>query len=102
MTALGTRVADSLRFAIADAGLPWSVSQLGARAEFRFADPPPRTGGESNAADDPDLDDFLHVFAANRGVLLTPFHNMALTCPETSEADIDLYRDVFAEALSEL
>jgi glutamate-1-semialdehyde 2,1-aminomutase len=102
MTALGTRLADGLRSAIADAGLPWSVSQLGARAEFRFADPPPRTGGESNAAADPDLDDFLHVFTANRGVLLTPFHNMALTCPVTSEADVDLYRDVFAEALSEL
>ena len=77
-------------------GLPWSVTQLGARAEYRFADPAPRNGTESDAAADAELDDYLHVFAANRGVLLTPFHNMALMCPATTEADVDTYAEVFA------
>ena len=66
-------------------GLPWSVVQLGARAEYRFASPPPRTGSESAAAGDPELDDYLHVYLANRGVLITPFHNMALMCPATTD-----------------
>jgi glutamate-1-semialdehyde 2,1-aminomutase len=102
MTELTTALATLLRGHIADHGRPWSVSQLGARVEFRFADPAPRNGTESYAAADPELDDFLHVFAANRGVLLTPFHNMALTCPATSAADVELYADVFGQALAEI
>jgi len=102
MTALTTRLADGLRAAIVAHGLSWTVSQLGARVEYRFADPAPRNGTESYAAADPELDDYLHVFAANRGVLLTPFHNMALTCPQTAVADVDRYRDVFTESLSHL
>jgi glutamate-1-semialdehyde 2,1-aminomutase len=102
MIALTTRLAGALRSSIVEAGLPWSVSQLGARVEFRFADPAPRTGTESNAAADGELDDFLHLFCANRGVLITPFHNMALTCPATTASDVDTYATVFAEALAEL
>jgi glutamate-1-semialdehyde 2,1-aminomutase len=70
--------------------------------EYRFCDPPPRTGGESAAAADDDLDDFLHVYLANRGVLMTPFHNMALMCPATAVADVDTHSEVFAQALGEL
>src|SRR6185312_5206261 len=95
MTAVTTRLADGLREGIASAGVPWSVSQLGARTEYRFADPAPRTGTESDAASDAELDDYMHLFAANRGVLLTPFHNMALSCPDTTESDVDIYREVF-------
>jgi glutamate-1-semialdehyde 2,1-aminomutase len=102
MTGLTTRLATGLRAAVIRAGLPWSVSQLGARVEFRFTDPAPRTGTASNAAADPELDDLLHVYAANRGVLLTPFHNMALTCPDTTDSDVDAYLAVFDEALTEL
>jgi glutamate-1-semialdehyde 2,1-aminomutase len=102
MIALGTRLAEGLRSTITDAALPWSVSQLGARAEYRFASPAPRDGTSSEAAADPELDDLLHVYAANRGVLLTPFHNMALTCPATTESDVDLYLEVFHEAVAEL
>jgi glutamate-1-semialdehyde 2,1-aminomutase len=97
MIALTSGLTEALAQAIR--GLPWSVSQLGARVEFRYADPAPRTGTESNAAADGALDDYLHVFCANRGVLLTPFHNMALTCPATTKSDVDLYATVFAEAV---
>jgi glutamate-1-semialdehyde 2,1-aminomutase len=102
MEALTNRMAAGLREAIGRAGLAWSVSQLGARVEYRFADPAPRTGGGSAAAHDDDLDDYLHVAMANRGVLLTPFHNMALTCPDTSESDVDSYVAAFGEAVGRL
>jgi glutamate-1-semialdehyde 2,1-aminomutase len=102
MIDLGTRLAEGLRASIDAAGLPWSVSQLGARAEVRFASPAPRDGTSSEAAADADLDDYLHVHAANRGVLLTPFHNMALTCPASTESDVDRYLDVFRDGIDEL
>ena len=63
--------------------LPWSVSQLGARSEYRFASPAPRTGPSRPRPTDDDLDEYLHLYLANRGVLITPFHNMALMCPDT-------------------
>jgi glutamate-1-semialdehyde 2,1-aminomutase len=83
-------------------GVPWSVAQLGARTEYRFASPAPRTGSESAAAADEELDDYLHVFMANRGVLMTPFHNMALMCPETTDADVDRHTALFDEAVARL
>ncbi|MEU9475837.1 transaminase [Streptomyces sp. NPDC048191] len=82
--------------------LPWSVSRLGARTEYRFTTPAPRTGTESAVASDPELEDFLHLYLANRGILLTPFHNMALMCPDTTEQDVDTHTEVFAAALAEL
>jgi glutamate-1-semialdehyde 2,1-aminomutase len=82
--------------------LPWSVVQLGARVEYRFIHPAPRTGGESHAAADAELEDYLHVALANRGVLLTPFHNMALMCPATTQSDVDTHTEVFAEVVATL
>ena len=76
--------------------LAWSVVPLGARTEYRFCSPAPRTGTESAAAEDPDLEAYLHLALLNRGVLLTPFHNMALMCPATTEADVDLHTREFA------
>jgi glutamate-1-semialdehyde 2,1-aminomutase len=102
MEALTTSIAAGLRTQIEAYGLPWSVAQLGARVEFRYADPAPRNGGESEAAHDAELDDYLHVALANRGVLLTPFHNMALTCPDTTDADVAAYGRAFAEAVAGL
>ncbi len=102
MTTLASRFAYGVREVIAEYDLPWSIVQLGARAEYRFTNPAPRNGTESHAAADPDLEDFLHVYLANRGVLLTPFHNMALMSPETMPSDVDRHRDVFAAAIAEL
>jgi len=83
-------------------GLPWTITQLGARAEYRFCPQPPRTGGESAAAADTDLDEYLHLYLVNRGILLTPFHNMALMCPSTTLADADAHTKIFAGAADEL
>ena len=83
-------------------GLPWSISQLGARAEYRFARPAPRTGTESAAAHDDDIEEYLHLAMANRGILITPFHNMALMAPTTTAADVDAHTTAFAEVIAEL
>jgi glutamate-1-semialdehyde 2,1-aminomutase len=80
--------------------LPWSINQLGARAEYRFAKPYPITGTAAYESADAELEDFLHLYLANRGILLTPFHNMALMCPTTTKADVDRHQEVFEEAIA--
>ena len=102
MIHLATRWADGVSGEIKNHRLPWNVQQLGARAEYTFRENPPRNGGESAAAADFELERFLHLYALNRGVLLTPFHNMALMCPATTKADVDLHTRIFAEAASDL
>jgi glutamate-1-semialdehyde 2,1-aminomutase len=82
-------------------GLPWSVQRLGCRAEYWFC-APPRTGAAAAAAVDHDLDAFMHLWALNRGILLTPFHNMALFTPFHSNADVDAHTAVFSSALEAL
>ena len=83
-------------------GVPWSISQLGARSEYRFASPSPRDGSSSAAAGDEELDEYFHLYMINRGVLITPFHNMALMCPVTSAADVQLHTGLFADAVDDL
>ena len=87
---------------IAEFKLPWIVKRLGCRAEYWFRPTPPRNGGEAAAAADPELDRFMHLFALNRGILLTPFHNMALIAPDTTESDIDRHTAVFRDAVTAL
>jgi glutamate-1-semialdehyde 2,1-aminomutase len=102
MLPLGDRWADGVDEGIARYGLPWHCNRLGARAEYNFAPTPPRTGAEAHAAGDFALEQYLHLFALNRGILLTPFHNMALMSPATSESDVDRHTEVFFQALAEL
>jgi glutamate-1-semialdehyde 2,1-aminomutase len=102
MTSLAERFTAGVQSAIDRHALPWSVIRLGARTEYRFVAPAPRSGGESAAAAVPELDDLLHLYAANRGVLMTPFHNMALMCPATTVTDVDRHTEVFDAALAEL
>ncbi|HEY8796387.1 MAG TPA: transaminase [Candidatus Dormibacteraeota bacterium] len=102
MISLSTLFTAGVQQAIDTYELPWSVSQLGARTEYRFTSPPPANGTESHAATDGELEDYLHVFLANRGILMTPFHNMALMSPATSKEDVDKHHEVFSEAVGEL
>jgi glutamate-1-semialdehyde 2,1-aminomutase len=102
MTALQERFTGGVRATIGRHGLPWSIVPLGARAEYRFAGEPPRNGSESEAAADVELEDYLHLALLNRGVLITPFHNMALMSPATTEAEVDLHTDAFAEVVAVL
>jgi glutamate-1-semialdehyde 2,1-aminomutase len=102
MTTLATRFTTSVQQTIDELDLPWSISQLGARAEYRFARPAPVNGEESAAAADEELDAYLHLAMCNRGILMTPFHNMALMCPETTAADVDLHTQAFREVVEAL
>ena len=102
MIELATHYVQGVEGVIEANDLPWSISQLGARAEYRFARPAPRNGGESAAAHDPALEAYLHLFLSNRGVLITPFHNMALMCPATTRQDVDLHTKLFEEAVAHL
>jgi glutamate-1-semialdehyde 2,1-aminomutase len=88
--------------AIARHGAPWSVTRLGARAEYHFMPEPPRDGADQIAHADPELERLLHLWVMNRGVLMTPFHNMALMSPATTEADVDRHTAAFDEALAAL
>jgi len=93
--------ADGVQGVIDTHGLPWTVNRLGCRAEYWFC-PAPSTGAEAAAAVDHDLDAFLHLWCLNRGILLTPFHNMALFCPAHSRSDVDHHTQVFADAVAAL
>ena len=87
---------------IAEFNLPWIVKRLGNRSEYWFRPTPPKNGGEAHAAVDPELDRYMHLFALNRGILMTPFHNMALISPETTREDVDYHTKVFREAVKSL
>ena len=102
MIAVATRFTAGVRSVLDSRRLPWTIAQLGARAEYRFCPSPPRTGGQSEAAADPELDEYLHLYLINRGILMTPFHNMALMCPATTDADADAHTAVFAAAADDL
>ena len=102
MIPLAERWTGGVEQAIAEAGLPWHVTRLGCRAEYLFGPNRPRNGTEAHAAGNFALERYMHLHALNRGVLLTPFHNMALMSPATSEADVDRHTEVFREAAFEL
>jgi glutamate-1-semialdehyde aminotransferase len=82
--------------------VPWHVTRLGARAEYHFTPSAPRNGAQAAAAADFELERFLHLYTLVRGILLTPFHNMALMSPATSAVDVDRHSEVFEAALTEL
>ena len=89
MIPLAGRWADGVQAVIDEFALPWVVKRLGCRAEYWPRPVPPRNGGEAAAAEDEELDRYLHLFMLNRGILMTPFHNMALMSPQTTAADVD-------------
>ncbi|MEP6474299.1 MAG: transaminase [Gemmatimonadota bacterium] len=99
---LAGRWTAGVRSVIAEFGLPWSVQRLGCRAEYCFRPHPPKNGAEAAAAADPELERYLHLAALNRGVLLTPFHNMALIAPGVTGNDIDRHTSVFRESVAAL
>ena len=102
MLPLARRLAAGLRGAIASHGLPWCVTQIGARVEFQFCATPPRNGSEAGASMDGELEQLLHLYLLNRGVLITPFHNMMLVCPQTTAEDVQRLVAAFDDALTEI
>ncbi|MBN8868181.1 MAG: aminotransferase class III-fold pyridoxal phosphate-dependent enzyme [Solirubrobacterales bacterium] len=102
MIAMGERFEQGVQSVIDESGLAWTVTRLGCRAEYMLGAERPRSGQEAADAFDIPLDALLHLYMLNRGILMTPFHMMALMCPETSESDVDAHTDVLREAAAEL
>jgi len=102
MIALGTRWSDGVDAAIAKFNLPWHCNRLGARGEYVFRSSAPRTGKEAADAGDFELEQYIHLRLLNDGFLLTPFHNMALMSPATTQADVDAHTAAFAAMCADL
>lgn len=102
MQAMATSLAQGLRATIAQHRLPWCVTQVGARTEFQFCANPPENGTQAGKAMIPALEHAIHLYLLNRGVLITPFHNMMLVCPDTTQADVQRLLVAFSQALAEL
>lgn len=102
MLVLAERLAAGLRAVIARHRLPWCVTQVGARTEFQFCPTPPRNGSEAERILDGELEHLIHLGLLNRGVMITPFHNMMLVCPQTSTDDIDRLTAALDELLTQI
>ncbi|WP_017901817.1 aspartate aminotransferase family protein [Pseudomonas asplenii] len=102
MLSLSARLAEGLRGLIGRHHLNWSVTELGARCEFQFCSTAPKTGAEAEAAFHDNLQMALHLYLINRGILITPFHNMTLCTPQTTAADVDQLISTLDEGLTEL
>lgn len=102
MIQLGTRWSDGVDAVIKECDLPWTCNRLGARAEYMFGKSAPVTGADANKAADFELEQYIHLRMLNDGFLITPFHNMALMCPDTSEADVDAHTKAFRAMCQEL
>ena len=101
MIPLATRWTTGVRESFEAFSLNWHVQQLGCRAEYWFG-PPPNDGAAAAKTGDHDLESYLHLYALNRGVLLTPFHNMALMCPSHTSEDVDRHTQVFSDSLQSI
>ncbi|MFM0210984.1 aspartate aminotransferase family protein [Paraburkholderia sediminicola] len=102
MIDMATRIARSVEADIARFELPWHVTQIGARAEYMFMPQPPVNGTQAKTGRNGPLEAFIHLYLLNRGVLITPFHNMMLACPQLTLKDVDQHNLAFTECLTEL
>lgn len=102
MFELTNKLVAGLRDAIKQADLPWCVTQVGARTEFQFTRIPPKNGSEASLILDSELEKTIHLYLLNRGVLITPFHNMLLVCPATTNVDIQQLLSAFASCIDKL
>jgi glutamate-1-semialdehyde 2,1-aminomutase len=82
--------------------LPWHVTRVGCRVEYLFREKPARNGSEAMAGQDALLDPLIHLYMLNRGILLTPFHNMALMSPVTTGEHVGRHTEVLEEAVKEM
>jgi glutamate-1-semialdehyde aminotransferase len=102
MIATANRWADGVDEVLARHEIAWSVTRLGARAEYHFTPEAPRIGAEAAAAVHHEMERYLHLHALNRGIIMTPFHNMALFSPATPVDAADRHTAAFEEAIVSL
>ena len=102
MIAGANRWADGVEEVFARRGVGWSVTRLGARAEYHFTPEAPRSGGEAAAAVHHEMERYLHLHALNRGIIMTPFHNLALFSPATPHSAADQHSEALDAAIAAL
>jgi glutamate-1-semialdehyde 2,1-aminomutase len=102
MERLAARLERGLGELFAARATGWNVARVGARLEIGYGGVRPRTAVESEAAMLPELEHLLHLYLLNRGVLLTPFHNMMLLSAATADADVERLLATLDAALVEL
>jgi glutamate-1-semialdehyde 2,1-aminomutase len=102
MLSITDRLVAQLNAVIAAHRLDWHVSHVGARVELVCSATPPRNGSEARAVMDHELESSIHLYLANRGILLAPFHNMMLVSPVTQAAQVDRLVAELNNALTEL
>ena len=102
MLELAALLENGLNAALRRHALPWCITRIGARLELQFCATAPVNAREARVAQHDELEHAIHLYLLNRGVLLTPFHNMMLVCPATRQADIDKLLAVFEDCLAAL
>jgi glutamate-1-semialdehyde 2,1-aminomutase len=98
----GGELRESIERLIATRRLAWNVTQLGCRVEYSFQPQPALNGTAAHEGVDRELESYLHLYLLNRGVLITPFHNMVLMSPASTAADVALHDRLFTAAIDEL
>jgi glutamate-1-semialdehyde 2,1-aminomutase len=96
------RLSDGLESILQKFGIPWSLTRVGARCEMQFMPHPPKNGSEAKAHFDWELMYYTHLYLSNRGVIITPFHNMMLVPPVASNRDIDQLIGTWEACVAEL
>jgi glutamate-1-semialdehyde 2,1-aminomutase len=102
MLAMAERLEDGLEQLVEQETLPWHVQRVGARLEVGFTRTPPRTGRQSVAALPPLLPDVIRLYLLNRGLVITPFHNMMLMSPATPAAAVDRLAVGWSQCVADL
>ena len=102
MIGLAERYESGVNAAIDEHGLAWSAVRLGCRVEYMFSAEPPHDGAAANAVIGGPIDELMHLYMLNEGILFTPFHMMALMCPSTTEEQVDAHTAAFGRIASEL
>ena len=102
MLALADLLEQQLTASVESHNLPWNITRLGARLELQFCENPPHDAQAARLAQNDILESAIHLYLLNRGVLLTPFHNMMLVSPATSQEDIKKLVQIFNDCLTEL
>jgi glutamate-1-semialdehyde 2,1-aminomutase len=99
---LARRLEKGIADVIIKYGAPWHVVRVGARVEFMCSPDRPRNGGEASRIIHRPIDMAIHHYLLNRGVVITPFHNMMLVCPATTKAHVETLIEGLDHCLAEL
>jgi glutamate-1-semialdehyde 2,1-aminomutase len=102
LIALAEKLERGIAGVIAKHKAPWHVVRVGARVEFMCVPERPRNGSEAARAIHKPVDLAVHHFLLNRGVVITPFHNMMLICPATTAAHVERLLAGLDQCLAEL